>query len=79
MGKKLGLYEIPDDPSLEVTTYNILKLTRFDEDGLYSERIFGPVHDYVCRCGIYSETGEGRQIILARTRRPMELIHYICR
>ena len=58
MGKKLGLYEIPDDPSLEVTTYNILKLTRFDEDGLYSERIFGPVHDYVCRCGIYSETGE---------------------
>lgn len=58
MGKKLGFYEIPDDPSLEVTSYAISKQTRFDEDGLYSERIFGPVHDYVCRCGIYSESGE---------------------
>jgi DNA-directed RNA polymerase subunit beta' len=36
-----------------VTSTNIFyrKTKKFDEEGLFSERIFGPIKDYKCRCG----------------------------
>lgn len=58
MTKRLDLYTIPDDPSLEVSDYKVMFKGRFSERGLYSEQIFGPVKDFTCMCGIYSESGE---------------------
>lgn len=55
---KIVLSSIPDDPSLEVTTEKLLHgKSLYHPDGLYSERIFGPSHDYICSCGIYKTDG----------------------
>lgn len=32
------------------------KTRKIDEDGLFSEKIFGPVHSYRCACGKYTKT-----------------------
>ena len=36
-----------------ITSSNIFyrKSRKYDEEGLFSERIFGPVKDYKCKCG----------------------------
>lgn len=37
----------------EVTTSKIYAKKNFHPDGLFSEKIFGPVKNYTCSCGIY--------------------------
>lgn len=55
--KKLVLWDFDAQGTLPVTSDKIVEKKRFHPDGLYSERIFGPVKDYVCSCGTYDQTG----------------------
>ena len=53
-----------------VTSPNIFyrKSRKFDEEGLFSERIFGPVRDFKCKCGkLNSEILDGQEMIGDRT------------
>lgn len=54
---KLVLWDFDSQKTLPVTSDKIVEKKRFHPDGLYSERIFGPVKDYVCSCGTYDTTG----------------------
>ena len=37
----------------EVSSIKILSKNKFDPNGLYSEKIFGPLKSYTCECGTY--------------------------
>ena len=41
-----------------------------ERDGLFCERIFGPVKDYECHCGKYKRIGAPRAQRSHRARRP---------
>lgn len=55
--KKLVLWDFEKSKGEAVTSDKIIEKKRFHPDGLYSERIFGPVKDYVCSCGTYNPNG----------------------
>lgn len=57
MTKKLVLKKLEDYDTKPVTTEKALIKKRFHEDGLYSEKIFGPIKDYTCMCGTYQPIG----------------------
>lgn len=55
--KKLVLWDFEAVKGEAVTSDKIVEKKRFHPDGLYSERIFGPIKDYVCSCGTFNPNG----------------------
>lgn len=37
----------------EITTHKIFLKSHYHPEGLFSEQIFGPKHNYMCQCGVY--------------------------
>jgi DNA-directed RNA polymerase subunit beta' len=54
---KLILKQLEEYETLPVTSDKVIDKKRFHEEGLYSEKIFGPLKDYICSCGIYNPYG----------------------
>jgi len=62
LAKQLILRDVCGFGTEPITTEKIIEKNRFHPDGVYSERIFGPVKDYICSCGIYSPYGGRCQV-----------------
>lgn len=52
MPKLLNYKEFCEDLP-EITAIKTFTKTRFTENGLFSEQIFGPIKNYTCQCGTY--------------------------
>jgi len=57
MVKRLVLSHIEKKETEPITSEKILDKHRFHPDGLYSEKVFGPIKDHVCQCGTYDPLG----------------------
>jgi len=55
--KKLTLFNHKEITQYVTNSKDTLYRGHFHKDSIYSEQIFGPVVDYTCQCGTYSNSG----------------------
>ena len=57
MAKKLVLKHLTDYDTKPLSSDKVIDKKRFHPEGLYGEKIFGPIKDFICLCGTYSPFG----------------------